>query len=49
VYTAHKFPGIGLTEVNARIARFQRVLGRFGGLQARQISRDIFAIERATA
>jgi surface carbohydrate biosynthesis protein len=47
VYTAHKFPGIGVAEVDRRIARFQGALGRFAGMRARQISRDIFAIERA--
>ncbi|MEO8558323.1 MAG: surface carbohydrate biosynthesis protein [Rhodospirillales bacterium] len=46
VYTAHKFPGIGVAEVNKRIARFQSALGRFAGLRARQIAHNIFAIER---
>jgi hypothetical protein len=46
IYTAHKFPDIDTAEVNARIARFQDTLGRFHGLRARQMSRNIFAIER---
>lgn len=46
LYTAHKFPGIGPDEVNARIAGLQAALSRFAGLRARQIRRDIFAIER---
>ncbi len=45
VYTAHKFPGIGLAEVNRRVELFRLATGRFANLQARQVARDIFAIQ----
>ncbi len=49
IYTAHKFPGIALSDVQDRIARFRSTLNRFDGLHARQVARDIFAIEPAEA
>jgi hypothetical protein len=45
-YTAHKFPGISVAEVNRRIARFRGVRPELPAVEARQISTDIFAIER---
>jgi len=47
VYTAHKFPGIDITEVSDRIVRLRRTLGRFDGLQARQLMPNVFTIEHS--
>lgn len=46
-YMSHKFPGIGLHSVQERIGRFQHTLGRFEGMQAREIEKDIFEIHKA--
>jgi surface carbohydrate biosynthesis protein len=47
-YHAHRFPEIGEAEINERIERFARLLGRFEGIRAQRISRFIFRIEPAT-
>lgn len=46
-YMAHKFPGIDVSSVQERIGRFQRTLGRFEGVRAREIEKDIFRIDKA--
>lgn len=43
-YTRHRFPGIELDEVNRRIGRFQKLLGRFPDAQARQVRKNIFEV-----
>lgn len=45
-YIQHKFPGIEADWIEARLQRFRRALGRYEDFRARQIRRDIFAIER---
>lgn len=47
VYLAHKFPGISRGEVDRRIARFRSVLHDLPEMRARELRRDIFAIEKA--
>ena len=43
-YNAHRFPGITLDEINARITRFDQVLGRFAGLRASACGDALFSI-----
>ncbi len=43
-YVRHKFPGIGVGEVNERIDRFRATLGRFDGFAAEEIQPDLFRI-----
>ncbi|MCP4341463.1 MAG: hypothetical protein GY799_21915 [Desulfobulbaceae bacterium] len=43
-YQHHRFPGIHLSDVQERIARFGELLGRFRSVQAKQISENIFQI-----
>ncbi|MFQ5565785.1 MAG: surface carbohydrate biosynthesis protein [Paracoccaceae bacterium] len=43
-YRAHKFPGLTAELADQRIARFQAVLSRFGGLRARELRRDVLEI-----
>ncbi len=43
-YHAHRFPGVTVTEVNARIARFGAQLGRFGGVRAEARSPYVFHV-----
>ncbi len=43
-YLSHKFPGIGLDEVNARIGRLGAALGRFDGFTAEEILPNLFRI-----
>ena len=43
-YHAHRFPGVSAPELNARIARFGALLGRFGGVRAEVHSRHVFCI-----
>lgn len=45
-YNAHRFPGVTLDEINARIARFHDVLGRFEPVRARACGAALFSIER---
>jgi len=40
----HRFPGISLEEVRARMSRFQQLLGESGELKVEQISGNIFRI-----
>jgi len=42
----HRFPGVSVTELNEKIGRLGAQLGRFSGLQARQIAQHLFRIER---
>lgn len=43
-YERHRFPDLSAGELQSRIARFRRVLGRFDGLGVRQLSEGIFEI-----
>lgn len=43
-YHAHRFPGVSVTELNARIARFGAALGRFGGVRVAQRSPYVFEL-----
>ena len=43
-YHRHKFPGIGVGEVDERIGRFGAALGRFEGFAAEQIRPNLFRI-----
>ncbi len=43
-YHAHRFPDISAAELNERIARFRRLLGRFNGVRAEARSRYVFGI-----
>jgi hypothetical protein len=45
-YARHRFPGLTLREVEDRIARLGAALGRFEGVGARRLARDIFEIRR---
>ncbi|MCH8951147.1 MAG: hypothetical protein IID49_03330 [Proteobacteria bacterium] len=44
VYLRHKFPRLGLDEVNERIGRLGAALGRFDDLAAEEIMPDLFRI-----
>lgn len=44
-YHAHRFPDIDVAEIDNRIDRLRKQLGRFEGLRARQVSRYIFSVE----
>lgn len=43
-YQRHRFPGIALSEVQERIARFGKLLGRFDAVRTSQVSENIFQI-----
>ncbi len=43
-YHAHRFPGVSVSELNARIARFGAELGRFQGVRAEARSPYVFRI-----
>jgi hypothetical protein len=43
-YHAHRFPGVTVPELNARIARFGAELGRFGSVRAEARSPYVFRI-----
>ncbi len=43
-YHAHRFPGVTVPELNARIARFGAELGRFGSVRAEALSPYVFRI-----
>lgn len=43
-YHRHRFPGVTVTELNDRIARFGKLLGRFGGVRAEARSPHVFHI-----
>jgi surface carbohydrate biosynthesis protein len=49
VYLRHKFPGIGIGEVNERIARLGAALGRFDGFAAEEILPNLFRISGRSA
>ncbi len=44
VYLRHKFPRLGLDEVNERIGRLGAALGRFDNLAAEEVMPDLFRI-----
>lgn len=46
-YTRHRFPGIELAEVNSRIDRLKRILGRFPSARARMLGENIFEVSAA--
>lgn len=46
-FHAHRFPGITAQELQDRIGRFGRLLGRFGDLRARPVLQHVFRIERS--
>lgn len=48
-YTLHKFPPIAEAEVRDRAARLGAALSRFGGLQVREIGRNLFSVAAAAA
>ena len=48
-YHAHRFPGVTVPELNARIARFGAELGRFGGVRAEVRSPHVFHIHNLGA
>ncbi|MCC2656472.1 MAG: hypothetical protein K0Q76_1580 [Panacagrimonas sp.] len=43
-YHAHRFPEVSADEINARIARFGALLGRFGSVKAELVSDYVFRI-----
>ncbi|MGH8248682.1 MAG: surface carbohydrate biosynthesis protein [Gammaproteobacteria bacterium] len=43
-YHSHRFPEIGADEIDRRIGRLRAQLGRFEGVQARQVSRFLFRV-----
>jgi len=45
-YHSQRFPDISAAEINNRIGRFAKVLGRFDGVHATHISEHVFRIER---
>lgn len=45
-YHAHRFPDITAAELNARIARFAPLLGRFGRVRATELSDHLFRVAR---
>lgn len=47
-YLRHMFPGVTLPEVRERLARFQGILGRFRGVDARQLYENIFEVASAS-
>ena len=46
-YHAHRVPDITVAEINNRISRFSKLLGRFEHVQAEQLSQHIFRLARA--
>jgi surface carbohydrate biosynthesis protein len=46
-YVRHVFPGLAPEDVDARIARFRALLGRFEGVEARRLEPDVFEVRRA--
>lgn len=46
-YHTHRFPSISAHELQRRIDRFARQLGRFAGVRARPLSPHVFRIERS--
>jgi hypothetical protein len=48
-YQRHRFQGVSPDELRARIARFDRALGRFAGVEARRIAEGVFELRDARA
>jgi len=46
-YQRHRFPPLSLGEVRERIARFQKLTGRFAGLSCAELSQNIFQLTPA--
>jgi surface carbohydrate biosynthesis protein len=44
-YVRHLFPPIGVEEVEARVARFASLLGRFTRVRARELRPNVFAVQ----
>jgi surface carbohydrate biosynthesis protein len=47
-YHSQRFPDISAAEINSRIGRFAKVLGRFDDLRATQVSAHVFHIDRTS-
>lgn len=45
-YQSHRFPGLSLEEVQGRITRLSRTLGRFGGVRAEVVAEHVFRVAR---
>lgn len=45
-HNRHRFPGLDCAEVNTKITRFAEMLGRFNGVSARPVRKQIFEISR---
>lgn len=43
-YSEHRFPGLSEEEVQARLARLSKVMGRFSALRVRQVHANIFRV-----
>jgi surface carbohydrate biosynthesis protein len=43
-YQRHRFRGVSLDELRLLVARLDRALGRFGGVEARRFSEDVFEL-----
>jgi hypothetical protein len=48
-YQNHRFPRLAAAEIQSRIDRLQRTLGRFEGLHVDRMGRNIFKITNAGA
>ena len=48
-FQRHRYPGIALEELNAKIARLQQILGHTNRLKAKQISEVLFRIDATDA
>jgi hypothetical protein len=44
-YHDHRYPGVTLEEMRARVARLRDPLGRFHGIRIRELSEHIFRVE----
>ncbi|WP_119458563.1 surface carbohydrate biosynthesis protein [Rhodospirillaceae bacterium SYSU D60014] len=45
-YVRHRFPDLGVAEIEQRIARLRMVTGRFGSLRIRQRTHNVFEVTR---
>jgi surface carbohydrate biosynthesis protein len=45
-YFSHRFPELSVEDLQERIVRFDSLLGRFEGIQARRISKHVFEINK---
>ena len=44
-YHDHRYPGVTLEEMRARVARLRDALGRFHGIRIRQLFEHIFHVD----